>query len=515
MKAQAKYLAGATLVALVLAGGGLYATGTFDKLQGDLYSASSTGSLTISVDSATPRETIVIAGKSDVPISTFEFTSTGEAFLVSSLSINNRQSAATKAALGDYDNNVVSISLQYTDSSGATASEAGYLVNGTAEFSGLDLYIAADDSAKLEIYADLNSITSSGSSATAGEFVDLTVALSNFEAVGQDSGDTFTAGSLDNDLATSSDLDIGTITWSNDTHNVNLAVSTLVAPGAPQTLLVDDGGTGDPVNLPVGTLLCASADTTCSFASESVFVVSAWTNGTTWTDGVDGDTVITEVVNDADTALANNDNLIYALPGTGFFTASNPMHVYETKPTFALASSSPSGSRSVSSADDAFVFTVTADGAEKVMLRKIVIDALSDADFNLATPTKRAYLKESGTTVATGAISYKDTSRAVITFDATNTLGTKPIVLLSPKMDPIEVPKGTTKTFVLTLDSGTMLDEDPGKDDPLTFSIDAGYSSGGVVTAGGIVWSDTNAANIKWLGYLSTSYAVQSNTVKY
>lgn len=361
MKTQNILLAG--LGVLLVAGGALYASGNLESLQGRF---GATGGVTFSVSSSTPREDIVVAGTSDVPMATYDVTATKEDFVVTELAITNKVVTT--------DDNIVSVTLRYVDSDGNTQEEAGYLVSGKVVFNGLDLYVTKDDTAQVEILAELNTIAGG---ADAGDKVHMYLATTDFEAVGQTSGKTATA-----------------------------------------------------------------------FAGSS---------------------------------LKN----------------TKVMHVYETKPTLALDSTSPSGSRTVSASDDAFVFSVTADSAEKVDVQKLVIDILSDADFD-TTASVTAYLKESGTTLASAPVTFTDASNAKITF---NTTGVG------------EVVAADTELWVVNLDTGTLLNEDAGIDDPLTFAITYGTSSSGTVTAGGIWWSDTNAV-AKWVGNMSSS-TLTSNTVIY
>lgn len=627
------------------------------------------GSLTVAVDASTTKEDIVVAGTTGNEISKFKFTTTDEAFLVKKLSINARQSAATTAALGDYDNNVQKLTLSYTNSLGVTETKAGYLTKGTATFSGLDMLVAKDDDAILTVMADTNTISNG---ATAAEFIDLNIGFNNFEAVAQASGETYNGSKIDSDVAAASDLDFGTVTWTNGSHNVNLAVAALASLGTAQELKVDDGAAATPENLPVGTLLCVSADTTCDDTAETIMVVTAWTEGTVWTDGVTGDTVATVVLNNADTAFANDDNIVYALPGTGYLTGAKQMHVYEAKPAVTLAASSPSGSRTVAASDNAFVFSVEeTSGVEKVQIRKglditpatvgvgtlctptadtdagdnldgsgtlcttagntaadtfvydagaagilddysrvnfwikwtdaaavasptftdlavgygltsavtapaatvalsqtacgadaaslvttewyncdlaiapasthqyfhfvlveatellatdlihvdavklynekVVVDIATDADLdtyanntsNAAAPSE-TLLKEGGSTVATA---YWDTT----TNGASATSTGKAVFI--PTTADIDVSKGTTKTFTVTMDSSDLLHEDAGSDDPVTLSVALGSSTDGTVTAGGFWWYETNAI-VKWLGQVSDT-TLNGNTLKY
>lgn len=316
------------------------------------------GSLTIAVDPATAKEDIVVAGSSGVEVSKFRFTSTDEAFLVTKLSVNNRQSGVASGNIGDYDDNVTSVKLSYENKDGATVTKTGTLANGTAQFSGLDFYVPADDDATISVSANLNT---ESAGADMGTFVDFALAFNNFEAIAEGSGETYDAGELDATVASTSDLDIGSISFTNSGYDTNNDTEAVGNPGTTQTLTID---TGSSV-FPVGTLLFVddTADGTYTEGSESLFVVtSAWST-----------TVPTvKVANNGDVALAEDKDVYYALPGSGYFTETTHQHVYESKPTVSLSASSPSGSRTVNAVDQVFSFNIAANAMERVQIRAAV-----------------------------------------------------------------------------------------------------------------------------------------------
>lgn len=173
------------------------------------------------------------------------------------------------------------------------------------------------------------------------------------------------------------------------------------------------------------------------------------------------------------------------------------MHVYETKPTLSLASSSPSGGRTVSASDDVFTFTVAADSSEDVIIRNLRILLTSDSDF-ATTAVTSATLRDSGSTVGSASVSFTDSSNAYVQFNFKTAL---------------EVAKGTTKTYTLRLDTAAVLDEDSGVDDPLAVSINLGSSSNGTVSPGGLKWYDTNI-DVTWVGNVTTT-TLTGNTLTY
>ncbi len=581
------------------------------------------------------------------------------------------------------------VKVTYNNSAGVAETKTGTLTNGVAEFAGLDMLVKADDDAVLTVSANSNTISSG---AAAGEFVDLNLAFNNFEAVAQGSGETYKADKIDASVSASSDLDFGTPSFTDADGILELdgAQDVSLTLGTTLTLTIDDSAGDNSNRVPVGTLLCVDDDDSAACSSEDIYIVTSVSAGST------EDTYTVLPVDDAgDDNYDDNDPLMYALPGSGYLTSSNHMHVYESKPTVTVDASSPSGSRSVASSDNAFVFNVAANAQEKVQVRTakelttcalgfdvgdngdqtvaaahttVTIDgsdcrltqvATSTADDSVSfdagatstinqytrasfwlradaapefadiqfgtdaaagsgatgaidnvstlaytnctlngatvttatmaantwyfcdvaiptTTTERyfhistheitelasgqilyidrlvlyndkieldltgddidtqangahglvAYLKEGSETVATGYVAKNSTASseggaAKVVFYPID--GTNPA---------IEISKGTSKTFAVQLSTSTLLAEDAGADDPLTFSIDMGTASGGTVTAGDFWWNDTNFSSatagdqpgtsyamstpgiIKWLGQVANT-TLSGNTVKY
>jgi hypothetical protein len=141
---------------------------------------------------------------------------------------------------------------------------------------------------------------------------------------------------------------------------------------------------------------------------------------------------------------------------------------------------------------------------------KLTVDVSTDTDLdtyannaaNAGAPSA-ALLKEGGSTVATA---YVDT----LSNGASATTTAKAVFI--PTTD-IVIAKGTSKNFTLTVNSSNILAEDAGSDDPVTFSIDLGTSSGGTVTAGDFWWYETNAT-VKWLGQVANT-TLNSGTLVY
>ena len=171
----------------------------------------------------------------------------------------------------------------------------------------------------------------------------------------------------------------------------------------------------------------------------------------------------------------------------------NFMHVYESKPTLSLASTSPfAGSRSVNPTDELFIFVVGADDSEDITIEQLTIDMVSDADFD-TTSSVPAYLKNADDDIlSTAYITFDDASNASMTF-----------------MDDVYVSAGDREQFTLEINTSTLLDDDAGLDDPVTVSIDLGSAD----SDGGLWWNETNET-VKWCGYLEDTIFA-GNTMLY
>ena len=641
------------------------------------------GSITVAVDADTALEDIAVANTSDVALSTFKFTTTGEAFTIRKLAVSADQDGIADADLGEYDNQVSKVYLTYTDSNGDEVTEDASLVSGNATFSGLDLYIDKDDSATVEVTADLNSIASGES--TAGDHVRLDLAFNNFDGLAESSGETYYSLKIDADVAATSDLDFGTITFVDSSKDIEGA-GTAAAIGVSQTLFFDNGGGADPdVIFPVGTLLCTSGTTSCTVGTDEIWVVTS-----AQVDGTIKDTLNVVLLDNATAdvtttkSAADSDNVLYALPGDGYFSTTNPVLVYESKPTVTLASSSPSGTRTPSSDDSSFIFNVSANAQELVQIRAaasltnggssqdgfdqgtnndalaaittaglqvdgngFVVDTTNyaggdavafqaasdlsnyarvsfwmrwtDTDSGTAanfTDLKTAFVADGAATTNPGSegvqltnticgadqstivsgewyrcdiavasaaagddffsVELDDVTRIEVDGDSTNgpddvlyfdqilayneriqvdvstdgdidtyannsanagspsaadlkvgsttkatgywesttngASATNTAVLTLIPTTAIEIAKGTTATYTLHVNSSALINEDTGSDDPVTYSMDAGSSVDGSVTAGDFWWNETNAT-VKWLGNVNTK--VTGNTLTY
>lgn len=326
------------------------------------------GSLTIAVDADTPRENILVEQGVDQEIAKFKFTTTDEDFIVSKLSVSNRQDGVVASDLGEFDDNVQNLKLWYTDSSGVEVSKSGTLTNGNVQFEGLDFFIEKDDDAVVTLTATLTEVegTAGTEKGDAGDFLDFNIAFNNFEAVAQASGETYKGSKIDASVDDTSDLDFGSISFTDGDNSLELdgAQDVTLTLGSTLTVTIDDAAGDNANRLPVGTLICVDDDDSGACTTEDIYVVSSVAAGST------EDVYTVLALDDAgDDNYDDNDPILYALPGQGYLTGSNHMHVYETKPTVTLSASSPSGSRNVSTADNAFVFNIAAASSESVKIR--------------------------------------------------------------------------------------------------------------------------------------------------
>lgn len=324
------------------------------------------GILTADLSSGRAREDIIVAGASDVEIGEFKFSATDEDFVIDRLSVFNRYSTAnatSTSTVGAYDDNVTRVVLEYTDSNGdVVESDPIPLTKSNVEFEGLDILVPQDGDTTVTIKADLQTVSSG---ADAGDFVEFGLALNNFRATAEGSGETYDAQDMDDTDDDGSILDeefviagfddaqfVNTVTYTNDA--ADLTGATTVGSSASFSV---DNNTADQADLAEGTLLCmtdAGGDTACDVSTDDIYVVTAWVDGAT------EDTVTATLISDeGDGTYDAGDEILYAVPGQQYLSGAYQMVVYETVPTLALASSSPSGSRTVSATDQPFVFTVS------------------------------------------------------------------------------------------------------------------------------------------------------------
>ncbi|MBI5414042.1 S-layer homology domain-containing protein [Candidatus Peregrinibacteria bacterium] len=353
------------------------------------------GTLTLSIDSSTPEEDIVYAGKADVEISKVKFTGTSEPFEVRKFTVANGYGATPS----DWNNNIASIKVTYKNEKGETKTKVGSFNPAadsvyTFSFSTVDggIYVPKDGNAIVTLSATLNGVNSG---ATAGEGVDLYPVLTEIDALAKGSNSVYRPWTMDDNTGgagsiADEELRIldGSITF-DDSRFINTVDYEMSAVADADLTGTDtlggsasfhvNVGNADPNPLPIGTFICPTddahnADVSCSAATDDIYVVTAWTD-----TAVAHDLVTGILINDAgDASYAADTDVDYAVPGTQFFTSTKRIYIYENKPVVAISASSPKGSHSTSSVDDAFIFTITAQGQDQVQFRMGVNPSTSD-----------------------------------------------------------------------------------------------------------------------------------------
>lgn len=142
------------LSVVLIAGSAFFLSGCGgDGLQGRI-SINKRGapSLALLLDATTPPDDIVVMGTRGVAISKFKLAATGDDFSVKKLQVSNRFDSQP----GDVDNNIEKVTLIYTDSAGHSQEKSSMLANGVANFAGLDLFTAKDNSVTFSVAATIN-----------------------------------------------------------------------------------------------------------------------------------------------------------------------------------------------------------------------------------------------------------------------------------------------------------------------------------------------------------------------
>ncbi len=144
-----------------------------------------TGSLTATDDASQPNADIILAGASKQFMHAVKFSALYEDYEVQELTV------LASTTIGTSAENVGKIYLEYPTASGTGTAE-GYMAGGTITFTGLNMFVEADESAVLKIYSDLITITSGANSGD--EFsLDLDVSAT-YKHVGLGSGTVVTTG---------------------------------------------------------------------------------------------------------------------------------------------------------------------------------------------------------------------------------------------------------------------------------------------------------------------------------
>lgn len=198
-----------------------------------IITVSTGGTMTVSASGSTPSSTIILGSSTGVSVSKFKFAASNQAFVVNTFSLYNctgwyadadADCTGVGEALGA-DDATSSVTVSYTDSDGATATDTGYLSNNMVTFDNLDLYVPADSNTTVSVTVNTNSV--SASTATAGDQIQLNFIDDNFDADGVGS-----SNSLDEaDVADVSDVE--TMTLHKTKPTVSLASGSPSGAGSP------------------------------------------------------------------------------------------------------------------------------------------------------------------------------------------------------------------------------------------------------------------------------------------
>lgn len=115
--------------------------------------------ISVSVDTSTPAQSIVIAGTLNAEISKYRFTADNEAMIIKGLKLYNNYGSS----VGDFDDNISSVVLSYPkDSSGSVEEKTGTFTNSILTFSEGDvgIYVPKGSHSILTIKVNLRAISS-------------------------------------------------------------------------------------------------------------------------------------------------------------------------------------------------------------------------------------------------------------------------------------------------------------------------------------------------------------------
>ena len=281
------------------------------------------GALTVFVHPDTPPMQTATSG--DVlEFSKYLWEAELESFSVRNFTISVEQTGVTEADLGEYDRNLDKVIIKYTDSSGAPASSEEFLINGTARFSGEDIYVPADGNAELGVIGVVSA------SVVDGDSFRLALSFGTFDALGLSSGESFNLNRLSSArYGAYEDFDFGSTLFAYDVNSFALDGTHDLSPleyRVLNTLTVDDGLDDNSNKLPVGTLICVDDNNDGICRDEDRFVVSEWPASSL---GSEDDVAVEAYDLLGDAEYDDNDALIYALPAVGYLLGTHRVTISE------------------------------------------------------------------------------------------------------------------------------------------------------------------------------------------
>jgi hypothetical protein len=156
-----------------------------------------TGTLT-TTNGSMPEEAIVLAGSTGNYMAQYTFSASNEGFTIDQLQLKVAKAFATSTA---------GLTIKYKNKAGTVVTSPlnvfttnDGIANATATFTGLTMYVPADDDATLDVYVDMASLSSSGASGATGAII-----LDNNEGFSA-KGDAGTSQVYANSSATGSDF---------------------------------------------------------------------------------------------------------------------------------------------------------------------------------------------------------------------------------------------------------------------------------------------------------------------
>lgn len=334
--------------------------GTGALSTGTEITVSSGGTLAVDIPtqvSLVPASQIVVAGTDDNLFTTLRFTAANESFEIDELALRNDYTSS----VGDYDNNIEQITLQYYTDEEQTVSEektcsSSSSFNGVFVCRGLDIMVpdpditGAPNYANVRVYVDISGTSDIG----AAEKPALTLSLSDdFDAYGVDSSTRIQKTNLTiTDLTAQTDAD------------TTVDLSTTIS-SASTTSVVGDATFAS--NVVPGDFICIDVDdsaTDCS-ALEAMYVTAVSTTTLTVVRGVNGTTATTYTADSGDDSI-----LVYGSTDTTLDTMSTSyMQVQKADLSMEADAATVSG-KSTSASDTIMTINVTVTGDEDVSIRQ-------------------------------------------------------------------------------------------------------------------------------------------------
>ncbi|MFH1405136.1 MAG: hypothetical protein ABIH21_03505 [Patescibacteria group bacterium] len=173
------------------------------------------GTITVAVDGATPKATIVLGDSTNVEVARYKFTSTNESFTVSEITLMNCDSLTTAGVAATCqssdtadDRAVASVIIQYTNAAGETVTQSGSFSGQTTQFDGMTMHVPSTGSALLKVLVNTATVASA-TDASSGDTITIMLSGDSHEDLGTVE---FTAnGTASGSSLTETDIDAGIV----------------------------------------------------------------------------------------------------------------------------------------------------------------------------------------------------------------------------------------------------------------------------------------------------------------